>query len=154
DGQLSLSEVENALGASGGTGSSSSADATGGLASAFAQVDANGDGELSSGELANTLNQTTGPGQVSGHHGHHRHHHGGRRGVDDLVGADASSRGGAAPTDPTSTAGTTAGGASAGSSSGSTAANATSSITVSTLDSTISADVTQALQAFLSSLSQ
>jgi hypothetical protein len=78
DGQLSLSEIENALGLSGGTtsgatgsdasGSSSSTGATDGLSAAFASVDTNGDGELSVGELANAL------GQLQGHHGHHHHH--------------------------------------------------------------------------------
>src|SRR6185437_2787958 len=77
DGQLSLSEIENALSGANGTtsGASGSDPSINGLAAAFAQVDANGDGELSADELTNALNQMTGPGQVPGHHGHHGHHH-------------------------------------------------------------------------------
>lgn len=84
NGGISLSQVQNAIGGSGsatsGSTSSSTPSTLDGLASAFASVDTNGDGELSADELTNALNQMQGDqgsGQVHGHHGHHHHHGGG-----------------------------------------------------------------------------
>ncbi len=65
---LSLSQVETAL-----TGSSASSPANTALASAFSQLDTNGDGQLSASELAagvEALQQADG----GGHHHHHHHH--------------------------------------------------------------------------------
>jgi len=115
DGEISLSQVENALGGSSGTtgsasgtagsGSSSSpTDATSGLAAAFASLDANGDGELSTSELTNALNQMTGPGQTPGHHGHH-HHHVDNDDDDGDANALASNSGASTTTSGTSTTG-------------------------------------------------
>jgi len=60
NGQLSLSDIETAMGSSadatsGSTASESTTGTDGGVASAFSALDANGDGELSSSELAKGL---------------------------------------------------------------------------------------------------
>jgi Ca2+-binding EF-hand superfamily protein len=104
DGSLSLSEVENALGmstASGtdstsgansasGTDSSSGADA---LAQAFAQIDTNGDGEISQQELTNALAAQNGSQGAQGAQGVHGAHHGGHHhhGASGASGADSTS---------------------------------------------------------------
>jgi mucin-2 len=141
NGELSLAQVENALGVSGGTASGSSATGSSapsstssntvstldGLAAAFASVDTNGDGQLSADELANALNQMTGPGQTPGHHGHH-HHHVDNDGDDGAANALAST-GSASTTSPGTS--TTGSGSSTTGASGSTGTGASdpSSIT-------------------------
>jgi EF-hand domain pair len=94
DGQISQSELENAVTANGG--SSSQADAL------FSKLDTNGDGSVSESELAAGLQQA--------HHGHHGHHHGGGGGGDGDANAASGATGG---TDPLSSllGGTTADGA-------------------------------------------
>ena len=154
DGSLSLSEIQNALGGSSSAGSSTSASTSSntvstldGLAGAFAAVDANGDGELSADELTNALGQL-GQGQGQGGvHGHHGHHHHGGGDIDALLGNGGSTDG---STDPTSASGST----STSSDTASTASSSTTSNTISTLDGLSTADVAQALQAFLNSLAQ
>jgi Ca2+-binding EF-hand superfamily protein len=90
DGELSLSEIENALGANGassptGATTSLSADA---LSQAFSSIDTDGDGEISASELTNALAAQNGSqdtqalqgqqGPQGAHHHHHAHHaHGG-----------------------------------------------------------------------------
>jgi Ca2+-binding EF-hand superfamily protein len=90
DGELSLSEIENALGANGassptGATTSLSADA---LSQAFSSIDTNGDGEISASELTNALAaqngsqdtqalQQQGPQGAHHHHAHHAHGGGG-----------------------------------------------------------------------------
>lgn len=72
NGEISLSQVENALGA---TSSSQIA----GLTQAFNRIDTNGDGELSQSELANAIQnaqQSQSSGGASGVR-HHHHHFGG-----------------------------------------------------------------------------
>ena len=74
DGSLSLSEIQNALGAdtTAGADASSSANA---LGQAFSSVDANGDGQISANELTNALAAQKGAQGASGvRHGHHAHH--------------------------------------------------------------------------------
>jgi Ca2+-binding EF-hand superfamily protein len=71
NGEISLSQIENALGA---TSSSQIAD----LTQAFNQIDTNGDGELSQSELTAAITQQQQDQQASGVGGmHHHHHHGG-----------------------------------------------------------------------------
>ena len=77
DGELSLSEVENALnGATNGANASASATA---LSQAFSQIDTNGDGEISASELTNALAAQNGTQGAQGQQGpqgaHHHHHH-------------------------------------------------------------------------------
>jgi hypothetical protein len=173
NGEISLSQIETALGgsssASAASGSTSSATVStlDGMAGAFASLDTNGDGELSTGELTNALNQMTGPGQVAGHHGHH-HHHGGGGGdaqasdgsltLSDIESAlntltaslnGASGSGSATSSNTVSTldGSTSSGGASS-------ASKTTSSNTASTLNGLTTTEITQALQAFLNSLAQ
>jgi Ca2+-binding EF-hand superfamily protein len=67
DGQLSQSEIAQALGVSGS--------ANDGLTQAFSKLDANGDGKLSADELTSAIQQ-----QLAGVGGRH-HHHGGHKGV-------------------------------------------------------------------------
>lgn len=87
DGELSLSEIENALGAN---GASSPTDATTSLSAdalshAFSSIDTNGDGEISASELTNALAAQNGSqdtqalqGQQGPQGAHHHHHaHGG-----------------------------------------------------------------------------
>ncbi len=74
DGQLSLAEIEKALGADTTSG-------TDAASQAFAKLDTNGDGKISADELASALDakkaadasSTGGPGGVHHHH-HHAHH--------------------------------------------------------------------------------
>ena len=85
DGEVSLSEVQTALGADG-------ASASDGLTNAFAQLDTNGDGSLSTDELTNGLQQMAGGSQgVHGHHGHHGHHGGGAPPTEDADATDPTS---------------------------------------------------------------
>jgi len=73
NGSLDLSQVEQAL-----TGSSASTSPQQqSIASAFAQLDTNGDGSLSQGELASALQslQQDDPTQSAGGTGGHHHHH-------------------------------------------------------------------------------
>ena len=73
DGQLSLAEIEKALGAA-------TSDQINGLTQAFNQVDANGDGQISQSELAAAITKAQQDGSASsmaGLHGHHHPHHGG-----------------------------------------------------------------------------
>ncbi len=79
DGSLSLSEVENALGASSTSSNAST------IAQEFAQIDTNGDGQISATELTNALQAQNGSQGADGtqgaqgahHHHHHAHHAGG-----------------------------------------------------------------------------
>ena len=64
DGQLSLSEIDNALGAESGTAGSQ-------IASAVSQLDTNGDGKLSADELTAGLEAAKAHGSGGGHHHHH-----------------------------------------------------------------------------------
>jgi Ca2+-binding EF-hand superfamily protein len=68
DGQLSLAEIEKALGAT-------SSDQIAGLTQAFNQVDSNGDGEISQSELAAAISKSEQDGSTSGVTGWQRHHH-------------------------------------------------------------------------------
>jgi hypothetical protein len=84
DGEVSLSEMQTALGADG-------ANASDGLTNAFAQLDTNGDGSLSTDELTTGLQKMAGGSQgVHGHHGHHGHG-GGPPPTDDADATDPSS---------------------------------------------------------------
>jgi hypothetical protein len=174
DGSLSLSEIESALGVSGGSDGSGSPSPTGassnaidGLTAAFAQVDSNGDGQLSADELTSAL------GQMQGHRGHHHHHHPDGDQDDALAsssGAASNPPGGSTtgaagstgttPTDPTTSDPAAASGvaapadASAGSGAAASASTSTSTNTVATLDGLTNADFAEALQAFLASLAQ
>lgn len=71
DSQLSLSEIEKALGAT-------TSDQIAGLTKAFAQVDANGDGQISQSELAAAIGkaQQDGAAPPMAGLGPHHHHHG------------------------------------------------------------------------------
>ncbi|MGZ3274647.1 MAG: hypothetical protein ACXU82_19090 [Caulobacteraceae bacterium] len=136
DGSLSLSEIEKALGVpTSATSASDAADASGApsstkaqdrLSAAFAQVDANGDGQLSTDELTTALNQTP------VHHGWGHHHQHGAPPADALA-SDAS---------PPAVA-----------SSGSTTAS-TGDATTGTDASSTGADVAQAAQAFATQVQQ
>ena len=68
-GSLSLSQVETAL-----TGSSGASSANTAVAAEFAKLDTNGDGQLSSSELASGLQALQQAQQSSGGHHHHHHH--------------------------------------------------------------------------------
>jgi Ca2+-binding EF-hand superfamily protein len=72
DGQLSLSEIDNALGADSTTSDSQ-------IASAVSQLDTNGDGKLSASEL------TSGLQAAKAHGGGHHHHHAGGASSTDLA---------------------------------------------------------------------
>ena len=164
NGGVSLSQIENAIGGSGGTTSGASASSStstntpstlDGLAGAFSALDTNGDGQLSADELTNALNQMTGPGQVQGHHGHHHHQDDGD--ADAVAGSGGGSTTGATGTTSSSTSSNTVSTLdSLTSTSGATgtASNSTSSNSISTLDGLTNADIAQALQAFLNSLAQ
>jgi hypothetical protein len=171
NGEISLSQIETALGgsssASAASGSTSSATVStlDGMAGAFASLDTNGDGELSTGELTNALNQMTGPGQVAGHHGHHHHHGGGDAQASDgsltlsdiesalnTLTASLNGASGSGSTTSSNTVSTLDGSTSSGGAS--SASKTTSSNTVSTLNGLTTTEITQALQAFLNSLAQ
>lgn len=99
DGQLSLTEIEQALGqgstpASGASATTAAtaattAAATDPLAAAFAKLDTNGDGQISGSELTAAL-------KAHHHHGHHRH-----------GGGDATQSAASAPAAATTTTDTT-----------------------------------------------
>jgi Ca2+-binding EF-hand superfamily protein len=95
DGSLSLSEIENAIGAdtASGTGAASETDP---LSQAFSALDTNGDGDISDSELTNALSaQSAAQNGAQGPQGAHHHHHGhgmsGASGSDTASGADPSS---------------------------------------------------------------
>jgi Ca2+-binding EF-hand superfamily protein len=102
DGSLSLSEVENAIGADTASGTdttsgSDTASGTNALTQAFNKLDTNGDGEISASELTDALsaqnaaqNGTQGP-QGAHHHHHHGHGGGGGGGAGGASGASGSS---------------------------------------------------------------
>jgi Ca2+-binding EF-hand superfamily protein len=75
DGQLSLAEIEKALGADTTSGTDASSQAN--MGQAFAKLDANGDGKISADELASALDakKAADSSSVAGPGGVHRHHH-------------------------------------------------------------------------------
>jgi hypothetical protein len=89
DGSLSLSQVEQSL--TGGSATTSPQQAS--IANAFSQLDTNGDGSLSQGELANALQSLQQGDPMQGASGgrHHHHHHMQAEGTSDTAESGAAS---------------------------------------------------------------